>query len=404
MPISPARQAAFGILLRIERDGAYSDELLHRSQLPSRDHRLVTELVMGVLRWRRDLDANLAKPLKRKVSTLDLEVQIALRLGAYQIRHLERIPTRAAVSESVELIKRGPKRGASGLVNAVLRRLPQTEPSLDLSHPEWMIERWRERFGAEATAQLLAANQAPPPTYLRLNVGYPIEETIEQLTSAGVLTEPTQTSSARRLVSGRPESTESWLQGRVRIQDLSSQMIVPLLEAASDHRCLDLCSAPGGKTRQLAEIRGERSLVAADLRPHRVRRARALGTPGSHLVLNATKELPFRANFDRILVDAPCSGTGSLARNPDIKWRLSLERIQQLAQLQRTILHRGLDVLAPAGALVYSTCSIEDEENQQTVDHVLAERSEFEVDRRLERLPGRDDGDGFFAVRIRRRV
>ncbi len=402
MPISPARQAAFGILLRIERDGAYSDELLHRSQLPSRDHRLVTELVMGVLRWQRDLDATLEKPLKRKVGALDLEVRIALRLGAYQIRHLERIPTRAAVSESVELIKYGPRRGASGLVNAVLRRLPQTEPSLELSHPVWMIERWRERYGPETAAQVLRANQSAPATYLRMNLNYPPGETIEQLASAGVVTEPTESPNARRLVSGRPESTKAWLEGRVRIQDLSSQMIVPLLDASADHRCLDLCAAPGGKTQQLAEIRGERDLIAADVHAHRIRRARALGAAGSHVVLDATKELPLRGEFDRILVDAPCSGTGSLARNPEIKWRLSLERIQHLAQLQKAILNTGMDALAPAGALVYSTCSIEDEENQQVVDQVLAERSGFELDKRLERLPGRDPGDGFFAVRIRR--
>ena len=404
MAISPARQTAFGILLRIERDGAYADELLHRAQLSSRDHGLATELVLGVVRWRRDLDAALEAPLKRKVSSLDLEVQIALRLGAYQIRSLERIPTRAAVSESVELIKYGPKRSASGLVNAVLRRLPQTEPSLELSHPAWMIERWRKRFGAAMTAQLLAANQSAPPTYLRLNANFPIEETVEQLASAGVATESTESPTARRLVSGRPEATEAWQEGRVRIQDLSSQMIVLLLEAEANHRCLDLCAAPGGKTQQLVEIRGDRGLVAADLHLHRVRRARALGAGGGHIVLDAAQALPLQAEFDRILVDAPCSGTGSLARNPEIKWKLSLERIEQISQLQREILRRALAVLAPGGALVYSTCSIEAEENQDVVDYVLAERPEFEIDKRFERIPGRNPGDGFMAVRIRRQA
>ena len=419
MALSPARRAAYRILKRVET-GGYSSELLHTSpelaEMDLRDRALATELVLGSLRWQGALDDLLRQAAGRPVEKLDPEVRIALRIGAYQLRYLERIPDRAAVSESVELVKRARKRSAMGLVNAVLRRLPEREsPEHDggrereLAHPTWLVERWQRNYGDDAANRILRFNQTPPPTYLRLNVSFPVGETLERLAREGIETAPTELAACRRVLSGRPAATECFREGRVRIQDLGSQAIVPLLDLAPGRRFpglgfLDLCAAPGGKTYQALESAGgDLRAVAADRHLHRLSTMRRLETcPVPLVVVDAEAELPFRSSFDRVLVDAPCSGTGTLARNPEIKWRLTEDDLADLARKQRRILSRGLDTLAKDGILVYSTCSLEPEENRQVVEAVLSERTAFVASEYLDRLPGREEGDGFFACRITR--
>ena len=408
MAASPARRAAFAILLRVEEGRAFVDELLHSGGLDNlgeRDRALVSEIVLGVLRRRGALDWMVEKPAGRSVAELDPEVRTALRMGAYQLRYLERVPPHAAVAESVELVKRGPKAKAAGFVNAVLRRLgprPCEQEEAELCHPAWLAERWNLRVGEEAAQTMMRANLERPDTWLRLNVRFNLDESVERLRVESVESEPGETAWTRRLVSGRPERTTAWREGRVRIQDAGSQAIAPLLGLASGMSLLDLCAAPGGKTQHAIEILGsEKGVVACDLHPARLRRMRELGLYAADLVaLDAARALPLDRRFDRVLVDAPCTGTGTLGRNPDLKWRLEPEDIPRLAGLQRRILSSALDAVAPGGALVYATCSLEPEENEGVVEAVLAERPEWRVEERLERNPGREAGDGFRAFRI----
>ena len=380
MAISPARQAAFDILLRIETTAAYSDELLHSrltDRLEERDRALASEIVLGTLRRQGEIDQLIAKPSRRPVAKLDSEVRTALRMGCYQLRYLDRIPDRAAVSESVELVKRARKSSAAGMVNAILRRLPERprpSESVEWSHPEWLRERWRQAFGEAATDALMQANLQPPRTYLRLNTRYPVQETVRRLAGEGVTTEPAEVPSCRLVVKGRPASTESRKQGRVRVQDVSSQMVVPMLGLKPGHSFLDLCAAPGGKTFQALEtlIAGQLSshsaAIACDRHLHRLRTMRELATESVDLVsLDAETALPFQRTFDRILVDAPCSGTGTLARNPEIKWRL---RPRDIEALSPDFSSRGWRKAAFCGTNIMITICFSQQESDPCHDRV----------------------------------
>lgn len=363
--ISPARAAVFDILMRVS-EGAWASELLRASALDARDAALASELVYGTLRYQAQLDAVIGKP------KLDLEVRIALRLGAYQILHLDRIPKRAAVSESVELVKRARKRSATGLVNAILRKLApgprqwQDKPTA-YSLPEWIWLRWVAQYGEEAAEHIATASLRKPDTFVR-----------SPSPAEGL--EATEVPGCCRVTHG---------QHAYRQQDIGSQWVVTLLDLHPGVRLLDLCAAPGNKTATAIEL-GARA-IACDLHPHRLR---SFVADCPRVVLDATKPLPFRQKFDRILVDAPCSGTGTLARNPEIKWHLKPEDLADLHQRQVAILRNARDLLAPGGRLVYSTCSLEREENQQVVEEVAGSVQTWQ------RIPGVDAGDGFFAAVI----
>jgi 16S rRNA (cytosine967-C5)-methyltransferase len=416
MPVSPARRVAFDILLRVERDAAFSTELLQAGphgnggagKLDSRDHGLATEIALGCLRRQGEIDQLLNAAGSRPVAKLDAEVRAALRIGCYQLRFLERIPDRAAVSESVELVKAARKRSAAGFVNAVLRKLPPRgagEDDIARSYPAWMVERWRAAYGDEAAAGIMRLGVGAPAVYLRLNPALEFSETLRLLSAEAVETEETELPTARRVTRGRPQQTRCFGEARFRIQDLSSQCVVRLLELRPGHSFLDLCAAPGGKTFQAIEARGSaRGVVAADRHLHRLRTLRELAAgPVDCVALDGRVGLPFRRSFDRILVDVPCSGTGTLARNPEIKWRLRPGDIAELAVKQQAILGSALDCLAPKGVLVYSTCSLEVEENQGVVEEVLKEKTSFGAGAYFQRIPGMSAGDGFFACSIQRR-
>jgi 16S rRNA (cytosine967-C5)-methyltransferase len=417
VPASPARRLAFDILLRVERDAAFSTELLHAGsrengiagvgRLDPRDHGLATEIVLGCLRRQGEIDHLLNRAAQRPIARLDPEVRAALRMGCYQLRFLDRIPDRAAVSESVELVKAARKRSAAGFVNAVLRKLPErvaSQEALELSYPAWMVERWRKHYGPKITAGILGAGVAVPPVYLRLSPAFDFRETLQLLAGEGVETEAAEAPGAYRVVRGRVQDTQCFRDRRCRIQDLSSQCVVPLLDLKPEHSFLDLCAAPGGKTFQAIDVRGSaRGVVAADRHLHRLRTLRHLaGSSVDCVVLDGQRDLPFRRAFDRILVDAPCTGTGTLARNPEIKWRLQPGDIGELARMQSEILSQALERLAPEGLLVYSTCSLEAEENQVVLDSVHSRKPGFRLGAYFQRIPGREPGDGFFACQIRR--
>lgn len=360
MPISPARIAAFQILKRVETDHGYASDLIARSTVDSRDAGLASQIVYGCLRYMAQLDYLAVKYASRTSLKLDVAVSIALRMGIFQIRHLDRIPVHAAVSESVELVKWAGKRSAAGLVNAILRKVnresvewPDREKAL--SCPEWLLTRWSREYGEVAAAGIAKAALEEPKTYLRGD----------------------------------------------RAQDIGSQSVVPWLELQPNDRFLDLCAAPGNKTAQALETCVK--AVACDIHMHRLAGLHTLGEIPL-VQLDAEKPLPFApASFDKILIDVPCSGTGTLGRNPEIKWRLVPDDLEALATSQRAILRNALAVLKAGGRAVYSTCSLEAQENKQVVDRVLALLPEYELASQHQRLPGREEGDGFYTAVIVRK-
>jgi 16S rRNA (cytosine967-C5)-methyltransferase len=436
--ISPARKIAHEVLRRVEAEGAYASDVLHAelgARVKGEDAGLATELVMGVLRWRRLLDFLLERQLKKPVARLDLPVALALRIGLYQLRFLERIPARAAVNESVELVKSARKTSAATLVNAVLRRaadearvpaekfVPQDMPVAERlgilhSHPTWMVERWLKRLGEEQTITLLAANNRAPRLSCALQDVTRREEILTALRNAGLRIEPGNIlQSAFAVSGGSPTRTESFRAGAISIQDEASQTVPLLLDTQFGDRVLDLCAAPGGKTPPLVRAAGANGIiVAADRHAHRLRAMREqfkrLALSRVRLIeLDAACALPFGVLFQRILVDAPCSGTGTLARHPEIRWRLQPELLAEFHALQTSLLRSALEQLAPGGRLVYSTCSMEPEENEQVVEEALRGSSGFQRDitnkaaRGLKDklVPGRAPGslfdpDGYFRT------
>ncbi len=379
--MSPARRLAFDTLRKVGRGGYASDLLLSgAAPLDSRDAALASEIVFGVLRYQAQLDFLIEHYSARPIRKLDFEVLLALRMGLYQLRYLDRVPPHAAVSESVELVKTAGFRSAAGFANAVLRKVGR-EPvewpdrATGLSHPAWMLERWDCEFGPEVTPLIARANLRPPETYFRVPRGAAIP--------AGLSAEPTDIPGCYRLISGEPSG--------FRIQDIGSQAVVPLLNLSPGLRFLDLCAAPGNKTAQALES-GVRA-VACDFHAKRVAMLKSLGVDVVHL--DATRPLPFRAVFDRILLDAPCSGTGTLARNPEIKWRLQRSDIEELHDRQVVLLRNALDALAPSGTLVYSTCSLEREENDGVIEALGLHPARI-----MRRIPGLQPGDGFFGAVI----
>ncbi len=377
--VSPARAAAFEILRLVEGGGYAADLLYSRTAaLDSRDAGLTSEIVLGSLRAQGQLDFLIERLSGRTAARLDAEVRIALRMAIYQVRYLSRVPAHAAVSESVELVKRARKRSAAPLVNAVLRKANRQavawpDRAVELSHPAWLLERWDRQFGSETAQRIARANLAPPETYVRI----PLPDGRGSVTGV----EATEVPGCYRVTGGRVEG--------LRIQDIGSQCIVPLLHLQPGQTFLDLCAAPGNKTAQALESRVR--AVACDIHLSRLVHMKGLGC--DLVVLDGVRALPFRARFDRILVDAPCSGTGTLGRNPEIKWRLQPEDLAALHSRQVALLRNAMERLAPGGRLVYSTCSLEREENEDVIAEVGAR-----VERMWRRLPGVDRGDGFFAA------
>jgi 16S rRNA (cytosine967-C5)-methyltransferase len=394
MAVSPARGAAFDILLRVEQEGSYASELLHSesfSRLSPADHGLATELVMGVLRWRSVLDQHIAQYSSQKLARLDAEVLATLRLAAYQLLFLDRVPERAAVHESVELVRRARKRSAVPFVNAVLRKLAgagkqnaadevaaasaPSELGEHSAHPQWLVERWIEKYGLDVSRQICAHNQQIPETTIRI----PHTATLDELKRAKIQLAPGKLLvSSYWLASGDITHTRAFREGRVIIQDEASQLVALLVGEGGN--ILDCCAAPGGKTRALAQRNPNATIVAADLHPHRARLLRGLVTAGNvHVIAADARSLPLIAAFDRVLADVPCSGTGTLARNPDIKWRLKPDDLTDLQTRQTAILQSAMQRVAPGGKLVYSTCSLEEEENLQVVEKAMAVDQSFRV-------------------------
>ncbi|HEX5875083.1 MAG TPA: 16S rRNA (cytosine(967)-C(5))-methyltransferase RsmB [Pyrinomonadaceae bacterium] len=420
--ISPARLAAFKILEQVE-SGAFSSILLasEEPKLQPSDRALCHELVLGVLRWQLRLDKIVEHFSKRRIETLDLPVRIALRLGLYQLRYLTRIPESAAVNESVSLVRAARLSSATAFVNAVLRRAireadydpaskvsdPLERIAINTSHPRWLIERWATSFGVDEAEALARANNTVPPTSFRVIKNRANgSEVLERLTSAGATLERSNVAEGAWRVSGATAIVrELSLAGEIYLQDEASQLVPQVLNAEPGDRVLDLCAAPGGKTTLIADRTEDDALIiASDRFPGRL--ATVIATTNLHrlksikpLLLDATHPLPFAPmTFDKILVDAPCSGTGTLRGNPEIRWRLSPRDITAFAEQQKRFLTNAVEVLKPGGRLVYSTCSVELEENEEVLNQIRA----FDPRHPRSRTwPHTHGCDGFFIADLR---
>jgi len=438
MPISPARAAAFDILLRVEQQDAYASELLHSDrldQLSPADRALATEIVMGVLRWRSRLDDAVAAQSSRSLARLDPQVLTALRVAAYQLLYLSRVPAHAAINEGVDLVKRARKASAAPFANAVLRKLAGAEGETpaeenaavsaaslahDFAHPGWLVERWIEHLGIANTEAVCRHDQRIPATSIRFNN----EEVARELESEGIALAPGSLLTSARIVTGGDiTQTKAYREGRVFIQDEASQLVAALVGTGS--RILDCCAAPGSKTAAIASRNLAAEIIAVELHPHRAellkRRVRATNV---QVITADILHMPLQGGFDRMLADVPCSGTGTLARNPEIKWRLEPGDLNDLHGKQVAILRAALRQLAPGGRAVYSTCSLEPDENEAVVEEVLQSesnvtlldcRAELEILNRkgdlatsdfeslldgkfLRTIPGVHPYDGFFAA------
>lgn len=398
MGVSPSRKIAFDVLRRVEAEGAYASDLLHAAlaaHVKPADAALATEITFGVLRWRRLLDFLLERHLKKPISRLDLPVILALRMALYQLRFLDKVPARAAINESVELVKSARKSSAAALVNAVLRKAESEArspvesflvPDLPISerlgilhsHPTWLIERWLLQMGEQRAVALLRANNQVPKLSCAVQDFSQREEVLSSLEKAGLRTLPgVLLRNAFSVNGGSPVQTEAFRAGQISIQDEASQAVPLLLAVQAGNQVLDLCAAPGGKTAVLIRAAGSAGMViAADRHAHRLTATRLqldrIAAGRVHLVeLDAEQPLPFHEKFDRILLDAPCSGTGTLARHPEIRWRLESNQLAESHKYQGRMLRVALSRLAPSGRLVYSTCSMEPEENEEVVEEVL---------------------------------
>jgi 16S rRNA (cytosine967-C5)-methyltransferase len=437
-PVSPARLAAFDILRRVEAEGSYASALVASlGDLSREDRALAQELTLGVLRHQKTLDYFIERYTERKIKKLDLAVVIALRLGLYQIRFLSRIPQSAAVNESVNLVKMARKMSATGMVNATLRnaarRLEERAGeaikdkferlAVELSHPSWMLERWQANFGEEEMQHLALANNQTPETAFRVNTlrtsGEEIHTTLE---AQGVKTRASKIASGAYVIESGQASRLTPLveEGLIYLQDEASQLVSLLLDVKPGQRILDLCAAPGSKTSHMAALTDNQAkIIACDIHSHRLEtlviNCHRLGvTAVETIVLEATAELPFAEgrDFDRVLIDAPCTGTGTLRRNPEIKWRLKPDDIKRLAEIQCTLLARGARLVAPGGRLIYSTCSVEREENEEVVQRFLDANLQFQrvkigapmncltPEGFVRTFPHQHGTDGFFAAVI----
>lgn len=421
--ISPSRRSAFEILREVEA-GAFSSIVLaaEEPKLKPADRALTHELVLGVLRWQLWLDKLIEHFTKRRIETLDLPVRLSLRLGLYQLRFLTRVPASAAVNESVNLVRSAGVSSAAAFVNAVLRRTiregsydpaaevldPVERLAIETSHPAWLVQRWIETFGTEETEAFARANNLVPPTAFRI-VGGDFTEILDRLGNAGGIVEPSKVAEDAWRISGASQLVrELAAEGKVYLQDEASQLVAQTVDLQPGELALDLCAAPGGKTTLIAQRAGDSALIVASDRSAKrldtVVKTRTLHNLNQikFLLLDAAQTLPFEKSvFDRILVDAPCSGTGTLRRNPEIRWRIFEADIAELAAQQKLFLRQAARVLKPGGQLVYSTCSVERDENEQVIGAFLESHTHFQLVNTIRTWPHREGTDGFFMASFR---
>ncbi len=443
------RATALDILIRIDRQNAYAAPLLAgaMNRFPSRDRRLLVDLVYGTLRWRRTLDWLINQVSRRPVGKIDLPILNLLRLGTYQLVYLSRIPPHAAVSTSVVLAKSRYGRGSGGYVNAVLRRLSETGSrqladlprdrtadalGLRTSHPTWLVQRWIRQYGYAEAEALCQANNEPPPATLRVNPRkIPREGLLAEAPRVSGLEdvhlEPTRF--ARHGVRVLPLSAvfgTDWVEGgKVTIQDEASQLVGEIVSPQPNDRVLDACAGIGGKAMELLELAGDAlRLFCMDSVVWKLvqlrRAATRLGLPPPSCVAARLEASPLANHliFDKVLLDAPCSNTGVLRRHPERKWQLRESDIVRLAGNQTALLEAAAPWVRKGGTLIYSTCSLECEEGEERVSRFLETHPAFSLEScatylgeearglvrkgMLRTFPHRGGMDGFFCARLAR--
>jgi 16S rRNA (cytosine967-C5)-methyltransferase len=443
-----SRTLATQILTKVDTRKAFADVLLDHalksSALDERDRALVKELTYGALRWRRRLDAYLGQWSRRPVEDIDPFLRNLLRLTLYQLLFLDRIPNYAAVNEAVELAKAHAGKGAAGFINGILRNVlrgtkesnePElTNQSLDdfaeyWSYPDWLVERWLKYFGSGEIAAVLKANNDNAPLVLRANVRRKTREALlDCFRSKKVQATASPWSPQGIIVQSKlpVDQLPGFDEGFFQVQGEASQLVVYLLDPKPGERILDACAAPGGKTTHIAEQMDDQGqIIATDLSLRGIRRieenAQRLGVrsiQALHADIAQGLSDPLDQPYDRVLVDAPCSGFGTLRSHPEIKWHRTEADILRLAELQKKILSRARSYVKPGGVLVYSTCTIMDTENEKIVENFLKHHNDFVLEdakgylpdraKVLVRgeyfmaLPHRHNTDGFFAARIRK--
>lgn len=414
--VSPARISAYEILLKIEKEKSFSSVLLpiYEENLEAKDRALCHELTLGILRRQIYLDKVIEYFATKK---LDLEIRIILRLGLYQLLFLDKIPEYSAINESVNLAVFAKKTSAKGFINAILRRFLREKPvlefsseiekiSVETSHPSWLIEKWIRQFGIEETQKLAEANNETP------NIDY--RQTA--LTSEKTLASLDELS--------RRELFDLAEKGEIYFQDKASQLVGKIVDLQPNESFLDVCAAPASKLTQLAVLRAKSSnpaksevFIGGDLHLQRVKlmrkNARKQGLRDlSFLQYDAENSLPFAEDsFDVVLLDAPCSGTGTIRHNPEIRYSLTEKDFAELSQKQLKILNNASKLLKHGGRLIYSTCSLETEENEKVIENFLANNSEFSkmdvtdflTESGFSRtFPQRDKMDGFFIAKLKK--
>jgi 16S rRNA (cytosine967-C5)-methyltransferase len=448
--VKGCRALAVEALRKVETRKAYADFLLDHALnthfLSAPDRGLLTQLVYGVLRWRGKIDWILDKILRRSLAGMDGYLRNLLRLTVYQILFLDKVPSYAAVHEGVELAKRYGGASAGGLVNAVMRRLlrekdkltnpdvvadPVARLSISWSHPEWLVRKWLAYLGAADTEALLCANNEEPPVVLRANrLKIDRQSLVEKLQAAGFDASPAPRSPQAILLRNATsiQQLPGFQEGLFLVQGEASQLVGFLLDPKPGERILDACAAPGGKAAHLAELMEDRGeVVATDISARGIEKVRQnirrLGLKSVRpvqadvsLELTGALALP----YDRILADLPCSGLGTLRSHPEAKWHRVENDIARLSELQKNILDRLSTYLKPGGTLVYSTCTLTREENEEVVEDFLKRHEEFVLEVAADFLPAsakhmvrgnyflalphRDGTDGFFAARMRKRA
>lgn len=449
MKISPARRAAFEILQKIENEKAFSSILLpvYEENLSPKDRALCHEITLGVLKNKIYLDFIVERLTNKSHAKLDSEVLNALRIGIYQMFFLDKIPAYSAINESVNLVKFARKKSASGLVNAVLRRASKEKNkfrlnaqgefekhfdfksalekfSVETSHPEWLLEKWSGQFGFETARKITRADNENPPAAFRPTRKFFAEEKGKKLEIEKFLNENFQ--KIEFLETGFAAESSADLrkladENYVYFQDAGSQMIAQALEIAPGEKFLDVCAAPGSKTTLIAS-KSSGEIFAGDLYRHRVEflkknlRAQGCGETVRIVQFDAESSIPFAdGSFDKILIDAPCTGTGTIRRNPEIRYFLDPSDFEILRRKQLRILRRASKLVRPGGEIIYSTCSLEPEENEQVVRAFLSENFDFEIfapkipekflteDKFGRTFPHSDSLDGFFIAGLRRK-
>jgi 16S rRNA (cytosine967-C5)-methyltransferase len=440
--IAPARVAAYETILAVAAGRADLPSALARARTKltdERDRALAGEIATGTLRWQGAFDHVVETFAKRPAARLDPEVLAILRISIFQLLHLDRVPAAAVVNDAVELAGKAGKRSAAGFVNALLRRVSReraqlplpAEPPIDLltitlSHPRWLASRWLARHGFESAEAWARFDNSPAPLSLRANTLRTTRPALaDALAAAGVQTDPARFAAQGLIVrSGNPLLTPLAHTGAFFVQDETSQLVGEFAAASTGERILDTCASPGGKTTQMAAAMGDTgTIVAADVRGRRLdllsRTVKESGAGRVRIVqANARAVQPFLDIFDLVLVDAPCSGLGTIRRDPDVRWRRTEADLEPLAEAQRAMLAQAASVVRPGGRLIYSTCSSEPEENEDVVRAFLADHPGFQrarpaaFERRpelaallddegsLKTLPFRDGLEAFYAAML----